>query len=145
MRALVIAFALVACKSDKPPPPPAVTPAPSEPAPKPDKPAGHGITVTPNGDHFELADGKFSVVFPDEPKIEVDPQDGSITAEGGKGINVYTLSIIHGDEIKGAQDELPHVIGGIFQGLSGKLGTQKAYPPHGLVFDGTATDDGETW
>ena len=152
MRALVIMLALVACKDDKPPPlPPAptatLTPTPT-PKPTPEaetlEPGEHGITVTPKGKTFELTDGKFTLVFPDEPKLEVDPADGTITAEGGQGTNVYTLSIIHGDEIEGKEAELPLVIGGIFEGLEGKLGKQTPHP-NGLKFEGSAKDAGDSW
>jgi hypothetical protein len=147
VRALVLLLALAACKDNKAPAPvptPTPTPTPTTPTPSA-KPTGHGITVTPKGGDFELGDGKFTVVFPDEPKLEVDPADGTITAEGGAGINVYTLSIISGDEIEGQQHELPLVIGGIFEGLEGKEAKQTPYPPHGIRFEGSAKDGDDGW
>ena len=145
MRALVLLLALAACKNEKAPAP-VPAPTPTTPTPTPAaKPSGHGITVTPKGSDFELGDGKFTVLFPDEPKLEVDPADGTITAEGGAGINVYTLSIISGDEIEGQQHELPLVIGGIFEGLEGKQAKQTPYPPHGIKFEGSAKDGDDGW
>ena len=162
--AVVSVLALCACKDDKRPPssttatapssttpsstPSSTTPSgetPSSTVPSAPEAGGHGITVTPKGGDFVLGDGKFTVVFPDEPKLEVDPADGTVTAEGGSGVNVYTLSIISGDEIEGKQDELSLVVGGIFEGLEGKLAKQTPYPPHGLKFEGSAKDDADGW
>jgi len=143
---LVLALALVACKkTDDKPPAPVVEAKPVTPVPEA-KPVAKDVVVTPQGDKFEAGDGQFTVLLPDKPKVDVDTSDGrTTTLEGGKGLNIYTFSVIESEGIEGVARELPTFISGIFQGLEATAGPQKPWRGDGIRFEGVAKDGEDTY
>ena len=143
---LAITLALVACKKteDKPPPVPTTSSSSTKPEAKPA--VTKDVVLTEMGTDFEASDGRFSILLPDKPKIDVDTSDGrTTTLEGGKGLNIYTFSVIESEGIEGKASELPTFIGGIFQGLEATPGPQRSWRGDGLRFEGTAKDGADTY
>lgn len=149
MKYALIVLALVACKKDegKPPPAPVVEAKPVTPEAKPATPAPtKDVVITPKDDKFEAGDGRFTILLPDKPKADVDTSDGrTTTLEGGKGLNIYTFSVIESEGIEGKAHELPTFIGGIFQGLEATAGPQRPWRGDGIRFEGTAKDGADTY
>ena len=144
MKYALIALALVACKKDEAKPAPVVEAKPVTPEAKPAAPKD--VVLTEKGTSFEAGDGRFTILLPDKPKIDVDTSDGrTTTLEGGKGLNIYTFSVIESTGIEGKPHELPTFIGGIFQGLEATAGPQRPWRGDGIRFEGTAKDGEDTY
>jgi hypothetical protein len=140
-RALVVVF--VACASSAPPPPPPV--APKVEAKTPPAEVVHGITITPKAGGYELGDGKFTIQFPDKPRILLDTRDGRrVTAEAGTAVNHYSFTLFEAPELKGNAGELPFLIQGIFAGLEASNVKQAPWRD-GIAFEGTVGDGTQTW